>query len=151
MDRPKSVILRTYCAADEEGVLDVWLRAWKVARSDIDFEARLPKFTEHLGGLAEKTTIAVALCDEQIVGAVTIDRKINYLDQLFVAPEYSGQGVAESLIDWAKILSPQEVRLLVNEDNLRAIRFYEKHDFVRMCRIIRSEDNTPLLLMRWIP
>ena len=46
-----------------------------------------------------------------------------------VVPEAWGSDVAAALLDEAKRLSPQGIELLVNKDNLRAIRFYEKNGF----------------------
>jgi putative acetyltransferase len=60
---------------------------------------------------------------------VTVDPKSKYLDQIVVRPEGWGSGVATSLLDEAKRLSPGGIELLVNKDNLRAIRFYEKNGF----------------------
>lgn len=52
------------------------------------------------------------------------------LDQIEVAPEHWGSGVALALLNEAKRISPNGLNLLVNKDNARAIRFYEKHGFV---------------------
>jgi putative acetyltransferase len=46
-----------------------------------------------------------------------------------VAPESWGSGIAATLLDEAKRLSPQGIELMVNKDNLRAIRFYENNGF----------------------
>ena len=43
------------------------------------------------------------------------------------------------LLDEAKRLSPKGLELLVNKDNFRAIRFYEKHGF-----IYAGEDKNPV-------
>ncbi len=65
-----------------------------------------------------------------LAGFVTVDPKTKYLDQIVVAPEQWGSGVALALLDEAKHLSPSGLDLLVNKDNARAIHFYEKHGFV---------------------
>ncbi len=65
-----------------------------------------------------------------LVGFVTVDRKTKYLDQFVVAPEHWGSDVGRALVDEAKRLSPAGLDLLVNKDNARAIRFYQKHGFV---------------------
>ena len=56
-----------------------------------------------------------------------------------VATEYWGSGVALTLLNEAKRLSPQGLELLVNKDNARAIRFYEKHKF-----LYAGEDKNPV-------
>jgi putative acetyltransferase len=77
--------------------------------------------------------------EKKMVGFVTVDPKTMYLDQIVVAPEYWGHGIAETLLDEAKRLSPQGLDLLVNKDNHRAIAFYDKHGFV-----YAGEDRNPV-------
>ena len=74
-----------------------------------------------------------------LVGFVTVDRKTKYLDQFVVAPEHWGSDVGRALVDEAKRLSPAGLDLLVNKDNARAIRFYQKHGFV-----YAGDDNNPV-------
>jgi len=74
-----------------------------------------------------------------LAGFVTIDPKTMYLDQIVVAPEHWGSDIALKLLDEAKRLSPRGVELLVNKDNRRAIKFYEKHGFV-----YAGEDKNPV-------
>ena len=64
-----------------------------------------------------------------IVGFVTIDAEDCYLDQIVVAPERWGSPLASALLGEAKRISPSGIELMVNKDNARAIRFYEKHGF----------------------
>ena len=68
-----------------------------------------------------------------------------------VAPEAWGSGLARALLDEAKRLSPAGIDLLVNKDNARAIRFYEKHGFA-----YAGDDKNPVSgiavnRMRWRP
>jgi putative acetyltransferase len=74
-----------------------------------------------------------------LAGFVTVDPKTMYLDQIVVAPEHWGSDVALVLLDEAKRLSPRGLDLLVNKDNFRAIRFYEKHGFT-----YAGEDKNPV-------
>ena len=74
--------------------------------------------------------IVVAEQAGALIGFVTIDGT-GYLDQLVVAPDHWGSELANALVDEAKRLSPDRITLLVNKDNARAIRFYERNGFVR--------------------
>ena len=76
---------------------------------------------------------------KMLIGFVTVDPKTMYLDQIVVAREHWGSDVALKLLDEAKRLSPKGLDLLVNKDNARAIRFYEKHGFN-----YAGEDKNPL-------
>ena len=83
--------------------------------------------------------IVLAETDGALAGFVTVDPKTMYLDQIVVAPEQWGSGVALALLNEAKRLSPKGLDLLVNKDNARAISFYEKHGFV-----YAGEDKNPV-------
>ena len=51
--------------------------------------------------------IVLADVDGALVGFVTVDPKTIYLDQIVVAPEHWGSGIALALLDEAKRLSPK--------------------------------------------
>jgi len=74
-----------------------------------------------------------------------------YLDQIVVATEYWGTDVALTLLDEAKRLSPQGLELLVNKDNARAIRFYEKQGFVYAREDKNPVSGKPVTRMAWRP
>jgi putative acetyltransferase len=74
-----------------------------------------------------------------------------YLDQLVVAPERWGSGLAAALLAEAKRLSPRGLDLLVNKDNARAIRFYQKHGFVYAGEDKNPVSGIPVNRMTWRP
>jgi putative acetyltransferase len=124
------VKLRPYTADDEDAAIELWRRTWQYHFPHIDFAGRESWWRERWRQeLVPVAKIVVAEQDGKIIGFVTIDPKIHYLDQVVVAPENWGHGVATALLDEAKRLSPAGIELLVNKDNLRAIRFYEKNGF----------------------
>lgn len=123
--------LRPYAAADEAASIELWRRTWQKHYPHIDFAARLPWWRERWRKeLVPVAKVVVAEQGGEIIGFVTVDPANMYLDQLAVAPEHWGSGVALALLDEAKRISPNGLNLLVNKDNARAIRFYEKHGFV---------------------
>ncbi|HEY2756089.1 MAG TPA: GNAT family N-acetyltransferase, partial [Pseudolabrys sp.] len=81
----------------------------------------------------------------------TVDPKTMYLDQLVVAPEHWGSNIARALVNEAKRLSPLGLDLLVNKDNGRAIRFYEKHGFVYAGEGKNSISGMAVNRMAWRP
>ena len=85
-----------------------------------------------------------------LIGFVTIDGE-GYLDQLVVAPDHWGSDAARLLVDEAKRLSPTQVTLLVNKDNGRAIRFYERNGFVQAGDDVNPTSGRPVLRMEWRP
>ena len=144
--------LRPYAAADEDVVIELWRRSWQQAYPDIDFSARLSWWREGWRKeLVPSATITVAERADAPVGFVTIDSKTGYLDQIVVAPEAWGEKIAESLLAEAKRICPAAIELHVNTDNVRAIRFYEKHGFVVTGESRNPLSGRPVLAMRWKP
>lgn len=54
----------------------------------------------------------------------------SYIDRLYVDPDHQRSGVGSRLMDHAKSISPNGLRLHTHQQNLRARSFYEKHGFV---------------------
>ena len=143
--------LRPYRAEDEDAAIALWLESWQKAYPSIDFAARVPWWRERWRNeLVPNAAIIVAEEADELTGFVTIDAKA-YLDQLVVAPDRWGSTLADTLIDEAKRLSPDSITLLVNDDNARAIRFYERHGFVHAGKDVNPTSGRPVLKMEWKP
>lgn len=122
--------LRPYTDDDEDAAIELWRRTWQHHFTHIDFGARESWWRERWRQeLVPVARIVVAEQGGALAGFVTIDPKSRYLDQIVVSPESWGTGVAAALLDEAKRLSPAGIDLMVNKENLRAIRFYEKNGF----------------------
>lgn len=143
--------LRAYREADEDAAIELWRRTWQQAYPSIDFAARVAWWRERWRNeLVPNAAIVVAEQRGALIGFVTIDGK-GYLDQLVVAPEQWGSSLATALVDEAKRLSPDGVSLLVNKDNVRAIRFYERNGFMHAGEDINPTSGRPVLRMAWKP
>jgi putative acetyltransferase len=141
--------LRPYRADDEDAAITLWLETWRHAYPDIDFAARVQWWRERWRDeLAPNAAIIVAEEEGRLVGFVTIDGEA-YLDQLVVAPDRWGSRLADALVDEAKRVSPDSITLLVNEDNVRAIRFYERNGFVHAGNDVNPTSGRPVLKMEW--
>jgi putative acetyltransferase len=144
-----SFTLRPYRAEDEEAAIGLWLRTWQKAYPGIDFAARVAWWRERWRNeLVPNAAIMVAEEAGTMVGFVTIDANA-YLDQLVVVPAYWGSELANTLVDEAKRLSPDSITLLVNEDNARAIRFYERNGFAHAGQDVNPTSGRPVLKMLW--
>jgi putative acetyltransferase len=86
-----------------------------------------------------------------MIGFVTVEPNTLYLDQIVVAPERWGTGVAQALIAEAKRISPKGLDLDVNTDNARAIRFYEKYGFAISGAGKNPLSGKPIHCMSWRP
>ncbi|HVD75020.1 MAG TPA: GNAT family N-acetyltransferase, partial [Xanthobacteraceae bacterium] len=99
--------LRPYAPADEDATVELWQRTWQLAYPRIDFAARLDWWRERWRlELVPAATITVAEADGKMVGFVTVDPRTFDLDQIVVAPEAWGVGVASALMAEAKRISP---------------------------------------------
>jgi GNAT superfamily N-acetyltransferase len=64
----------------------------------------------------------------EAVALMVLDRE--WIDQLYVDPEWTGKGIGTALLEHAKRLHPSELRLWTFQSNVGARRFYEAHGFV---------------------
>lgn len=132
--------LRLYTPGDEDAAIELWRRTWTHHFPHIDFNARVNWWRERWRQeLLPVAQVVLAENAGALLGFVTVDPKAKYLDQIVVAPEHWGSGIAEALLIEARRLSPGGLELLVNKDNARAIRFYEKHGFA-----YAGEDKNPV-------
>ncbi|MBR0696549.1 GNAT family N-acetyltransferase [Bradyrhizobium lablabi] len=143
--------LRPYRTADEDAAIELWRQTWQQAYPSIDFHARVAWWRERWRSeLVPNAEIIVGEQAGALIGFVTID-KTGYLDQLVVAPAHWGSPLARALVDEAKRLSPAGITLLVNKDNARAIRFYERNGFEHAGNDVNPTSGRPVLKMAWTP
>jgi putative acetyltransferase len=146
-----SFTLRPYRAEDEDASIALWQLTWQQAYPSIDFAARVAWWRQRWRNeLVPHATVIVAEQAGALIGFVTIDAS-GYLDQLVVAPDHWGSKLANRLVDEAKRLSPDHITLLVNTDNVRAIRFYERNGFVQAGADVNPTSGRPVLRMEWRP
>jgi putative acetyltransferase len=148
----EAINLRPYQAADEDAAIDLWLRSWQAVYPALDFASRLDWWRERWRNeLVAAATIIVAEAQAGIIGFVTVDPGNGYLDQLVVAPEAWGSGLAATLMAKAKTLAPAGLELHVNQDNTRASCFYSKHGFSIVAESVNPQSGRLTFLMRWRP
>src|ERR1700688_1365929 len=141
--------LRPYRSEDEDAAIALWLETWQQAYPAIDFAARVKWWRERWRSeLVPNAAIMVAEQAGALVGFVTIDTS-GYLDQLVVAPDHWGSALGDALLNEAKRLSPDRITLLVNTDNIRAIRSYERIGFGHAAEEVNRTSARPVLKMEW--
>jgi putative acetyltransferase len=144
------MIVRDYRDEDCEAAIALWRRAWDTALPEIDFSERLEWWRERwTRELVPDNTIRIAERDDRIVGFVVIDLRSGYLDQIVVAPEVWSTGVATRLMDEAKRISPARISLEVNQENTRAVRFYERTGFERIGEGVNPLSGRPVWRYVW--
>lgn len=147
-----ALVLRPLRDDEGEALADLWIDSWRATFPDIDFEARRGWLATHLARLVRQGAQLVCAADGAgLRGFVTIDPATGWLDQLCVARDAFGAGVATALLNEAKRLSPRRVGLDVAADNGRALRFYEREGFARVGPGAPSPSGRATLVMEWRP
>ncbi|HET7326441.1 MAG TPA: GNAT family N-acetyltransferase [Nocardioidaceae bacterium] len=87
----------------------------------------------------------------RVVGVLALDAE--WLDQLYLLPEYAGQGIGAALLDLAKVLRPDGFGLWVFVSNTGAQRFYERHGLVEVERTdgAGNDERVPDIHYTWVP
>jgi putative acetyltransferase len=146
--------LRPYTADDEEDVIKFWRRAWQRAMPQINFDKRFGDQRQYwktkLASESPRTMTIVAEWRGDVVGFMTVDWETGYLDQLVVAREFWKSSVGELLLSEAKWLSPTGLDLNLDPNNIHAVRFFEKHRFVKTGDVKNGPDG-PIQNMQWRP
>jgi putative acetyltransferase len=117
----------------------MWIEAWSRAMPAIDFEARRSWLVDHLIALVDggaSVCLAFDPANGSMAGFVTVAPQGGHVDQLAVGSPYWGTQCAVELLAWAQAESQRRGcdRLIVdvNQDNPRAVRFYEREGFTRV-------------------
>jgi putative acetyltransferase len=152
MTEGASAVLRRMRTEDLAETLDMWVAAWQAAYPDIDFEARRGWTTDRIAELERTGSVSfIALLKERIVGAMVLNPDTGYLDQIVVATQWQGRGIAEILLAEARRIAQTGLDLHVNQDNARAIRFYRKHGFITTSEDVNPRSGAPIFRMSWRP
>lgn len=143
--------MRAGTPEDRAALLDLWVTAWSAAMPAIDFEARRPWFAAYQIELVQggAKTIVAEGAQGSPIGFITVDPVRGYIDQLVVLPSSQGTGLGGRLLAEARRISPDRLALDVNQDNCRAVRFYERQGFFKAGSGVNPRSGLPIWRMQW--
>ena len=148
---PAATTLRDMTEADMPAVIDMWVAAWTAVMPDMDFEARRTYFAGRLAQHRDEGAHRLVAVDGSgtIQGLLVVNPALRYLDQLAVAPGCHGTGLGKRLILEAQARSPSGLSLHVNQQNARAVAFYDKCSWRRGEAAINPRSGLPIWLYHW--
>jgi ribosomal protein S18 acetylase RimI-like enzyme len=128
---PGNFFIRDYRPEDFDAVTILWrisreksLPEFQHAKGHFFYEDQ-DYFREHI---LKQNKVFVVESDQRPIAFMAI--KDEFIDQLYVHPDYQNQGVGKTLLDYARKLSPEHVWLYTLQINLNARVFYEKNGFI---------------------
>ena len=137
---------------DAEAIADVYLASFTAtygfpqAHSDQQVRRWIAEIL-----LPTEDVWVVAAPDRAVVAMMALSSEM--LDQLYVAPQWTGRGIGSRLIALAKSRRPGGLDLYTFQVNAGARRFYERLGFVEVARGDGSdnEEGQPDLRYAWRP
>lgn len=145
-------VLRPATPADAGAVADVFLAS---RRDALPYLPALHTDDETRRWIADVVlpdrSVWVALADGRVVGFAALHRMRDFLDHLYVLPEWHRRGAGSALLAKAKELSVGRLRLFTFQRNVRARAFYEARGFavVDVNDGARNEEHEPDVLYAW--
>lgn len=145
------IILRDMAEADIAAAIDMWVAAWTAAMPGIDFDARRSYFADRLEQhrIDGADRLIAVDAEDKVQGLLVVDPSRRYLDQLAVAPGAQGTGLARRLIEEAQARAPAGLTLHVNQQNGRALAFYDKSGWRRGAAGVNPRSGLPIWHYHW--
>ena len=126
-----SHIIREYRPED----FDALTILWRISR-----EKSLPQFFNNANShffyedldyfrdhILKENTVWVLEMDQRPVAFMAM--KADFIDQLYVHPDYQNRGIGKAFLEFARQLSPEHLWLYTLQANVNACAFYEKNGF----------------------
>lgn len=139
------MVIRQSIAADHPQLLDIWLRAVRATHHFLqasDIDALLPQLRD-VYLQAVELWVAVDT-DDRPLGFIGFNG--NHVEMLFVDPELHGQGIGRALLDFGR-QSRTTMSVDVNEQNPRAVGFYQHYGFIQTGRSPLDGEGRPFPLL----
>jgi ribosomal protein S18 acetylase RimI-like enzyme len=143
--------IRPYQSTDLEPVVALWHEAKRSAFPYVEIQQRYT-FTDDsdyfLNYLLTECSILIAEWEQELAGFMAL--KPGYIDQLFVRVGWQRQGIGSVLLNKAKQLTRDELRLYTFQKNHNARAFYERHGFRAIAFAVSPPpENEPDVEYEW--
>jgi ribosomal protein S18 acetylase RimI-like enzyme len=131
-------------------VARVWMESWVSTGLEDASKYLLANLRARVRHEIEKGwTLYVADDDGRIAAMLALHLPDHYLDQLFVAPEYQGNGLGRQLLAFTRNHLPDEIWLRCVRENDKAWRWYEREGFVFEKQEVESKTGFTMKYYGW--
>jgi GNAT superfamily N-acetyltransferase len=128
----------------------VWMESWGKVGIEPASAALLEKLRARLRAeVAKGWSLYVADDGGRLAAMLALHVSDNYLDQLFVAPQYQGKSVGRMLLAFTRTLLPDEIWLRCVRENEKAWRWYEREGFVLEKETVEPTSGFTMKYYRW--
>jgi len=125
------IIIRPAHASEYDRIARVWMESWVSTGLEDASDSLLEKLRARVPMEVEKGwSLYVADDNGRLAAMLAMHLPDRYLDQLFVAPEYQGNGLGRQLLAFTRQHLPDEIWLRCVRENEKAWRWYEREGFV---------------------
>ena len=143
-------IIRPARADEYDEVARVWMESWVSVGLEDASDSLLAKLRARVPMEIEKGwSLYVADDNGRLAAMLAMHVSDCYLDQLFVAPEYQGDGLGRHLLAFTRQHLPDEIWLRCVRENEKAWRWYEREGFVFEKVQVDSTSGRVMKYYRW--
>jgi GNAT superfamily N-acetyltransferase len=146
-------VIREYRETDFDAVTSLWRVARELAFPDFQREKghTFMEDCEYFQNvILENNDVWIAEVDGRVAGFLAIAG--DFVDQLFVHPDFQQQGIGTALIGYAKHLAPLHLWLYTFQVNTGGRAFYEKNGFIPVRFGVSPEpESEPDVEFHWRP
>jgi ribosomal protein S18 acetylase RimI-like enzyme len=143
-------IIRPARSDEYDEVARVWMESWVSTGLEDASNYLLANLRARVAREIEKGwTLYVADDGGRIAAMLALHLPDRYLDQLFVAPDYQGQGLGRQLLGFTRKHLPDEIFLRCVRENDKAWRWYEREGFVFEKEAVEPNTGFMMKYYRW--
>ena len=144
------IIIRPARPDEYDEVARVWMESWVSTGLEDASDPLLAKLRARVPTEIEKGwSLYVADDNGRLSAMLAMHVSDCYLDQLFVAPEYQGDGLGRRLLTFTRQHLPDEIWLRCVRENEKAGRWYEREGFAFEKEQVDSTSGRAMKYYRW--
>ena len=145
-----SPTIRPARSDEYDEVARIWMTSWASTGLEDASPFLLAKLRARVPmEIAKGWSLYVADHSGTLAAMLALHMSDNYLDQLFVAPEYQGQSLGRQLLGFTRTHLPDEIWLRCVRENEKAWRWYEREGFVFEKQAVEPMTGFVMKYYRW--